>query len=75
MSKLEEYQTKKVQLDAELEAINREIILNEQSITQQQELFQQQFGTTDIDELNKIAAQYQESVTLKEAELEALEQV
>jgi hypothetical protein len=74
MTKLEEYQAKKASLEAELENINREIILTEQTVEQQKELFQNQFGTTDIEELKKIAAQYQESIVTKEAELMALEQ-
>jgi len=74
MTKLEEYQGKKAALTSELETVNREIILTEQSVNQQKELFQQQFGTTDIEELKKIAAQYQESIGIKEAELAALEQ-
>jgi len=75
MTKLEEYQQKKAKLTTELETVNREIILTEQSVNQQKELFQSQFGTTDIEELKKIAAQYQESIGIKEAELAALEQV
>jgi len=74
MSKLEEYQTKKVALTSELEQVNRDCILTEQSVKQQEELFMQQFQTTDISELQKIATQYQDAIVAKEAELAALEQ-
>jgi len=74
MTKLEEYQAKKQQLQVELEAVNRDIILTEQSIKQQEEIFLTQFGTTDITKLQKISEQYQDSIIAKEAELEALEQ-
>ncbi len=74
MTKLEEYQAKKQQLQSELEKVNREIILTEQTIQQQQEVFQTQFGTTDPVELQKISDQYKDSITIKEAELVALEQ-
>lgn len=75
MSKAEEYQAKKANLEQELEAVNRDIIITEQSITQQQEIFQQQFQTTDPEELEKIAQQYQASIEAKEQELAALENV
>ena len=73
MDKLEEYQAKKSNLERELEQVNRDIIITEQSISQQQEIFQQQFQTTDVAELEKIAEQYQASIVAKESELHALE--
>jgi hypothetical protein len=73
MTKLEEYNSKKAALQSQLDEINREIILNEQSIKQQEELFQQQFGTIDLEELKKISNQYNESIAAKEAELAELE--
>lgn len=75
MEKLEEYQTKKAALEVELETVNRDIILTEQSVEQQQQVFQQQFGTVDVPELEKIAQGYQASIDAKEAELIALENV
>lgn len=74
MTKLEEYQAKKNQISKELEQVNRDIILTEQSIKQQEELFMQQFNTTNVDELKIIAEKYQESIASAEAELLALEQ-
>jgi len=73
MSKLEEYQNKKAALEIELEQVNRNIIISEQSISQQEEVFNQQFKTTDPVELQKIAEQYQATIQAKEAELLALE--
>ncbi len=75
MGKLEDYQVKKTALESELETVNRDIIITEQSIAQQQEVFQQQFQTTDPEELKKIAQQYQASIEAKEQELAALENV
>ena len=40
MGKLEEYQAKKVALESELEQANKDIILSEQSVEQQQQVFQ-----------------------------------
>ena len=74
MATIEEYQAKKSQYEAELEQVNRDIIIKEQSIKQKEEVFQQQFGTVNIDELNVIAQQYQEAIAVKEQELLALEQ-
>jgi len=74
MATLAEYQAKKTQYEAELEQVNRDIIIKEQSIKQKEEVFQQQFGTTDIAELTTIAQQYQDAIVLKEQELQALEQ-
>ena len=74
MGKLEEYQAKKVELERKLEQVNRDIIITEQSISQQQEIFQQQFGTTDIEALKVISQQYQDAIAGKEHELALLEQ-
>lgn len=74
MSKLEEYQAKKKGLESKLEQINREVILTEQSVNQQKEIFMQQFNTVEPDELRKISQQYQDSIVLKEQELAMLEQ-
>jgi hypothetical protein len=74
MGKLEEYQAKKIELEQKLEQVNRDIIITEQSISQQQEIFQQQFGTTDIEALQTISKQYQDAIAAKEQELALLEQ-
>jgi len=74
MTKLEEYQAKKNQINAEIEKVNRDIILTEQSIKTNEDLFLQQFGTTNIEELKVIAQQYQDTIIAKEAELQVLEQ-
>ena len=74
MATLEEYQTKKAALEAEQETVKREIILTESSISQQQQVFQQQFNTVDIVELKKIGDQYAQSILAKEQELALLEQ-
>lgn len=74
MGKLEEYQAKKNELEQKLEQVNRDIIITEQSISQQQEIFQQQFGTIDIAALQTISQQYQDAIVLKEQELALLEQ-
>ena len=75
MTKIEEYTNKKSALEAELEILNRDMIISEQNIKQQQEVFQQQFGTTDIEQLKNIAEQYQASIASKESELQELESV
>lgn len=74
MGKLEEYQAKKTQLEFQMEQVNRNIIITEQSIIQQQEVFKQQFGTIDTVELQKISQQYHEAILAKEQELMILEQ-
>ncbi len=74
MTKLDEYKQKKTQLEGNLETIKRDVIITEQSIKQQEELFQSQFGTTDLEELNKINATYMQNIAAKEIELAALEQ-
>lgn len=74
MTKLEEYQAKKGQISQELEQVNRNIILTEQSVKHQEELFMQQFNTTNVGELTVIAEKYQEAIISAEAELLALEQ-
>jgi len=71
-SKIEQYKSKKIELESQLEVIKRDIILTEQSISQQEELFTQQFGTTDIDELTKISLEYSSKISEKEAELDNL---
>ncbi len=73
MDKLNEYQIKKEALETELAQVNRNIIITEQSISQQEEIFNQQFQTTDPVELQKIAEQYNVTIQTKEAELLALE--
>lgn len=75
MTKVEEYQNKKTQLETELETINRDIILTEQSINQKKELFQSQFSTTDPVELQTIADTYATNIAIKEQELLTLDQV
>lgn len=73
MTKLEEYQNKKAQLTTELENINREMILTEQTIKQQEEIFKQQFQTTDAEKLKAISESYQKSIEEAEKELQELE--
>ena len=75
MATIEEYQAKKKILESELEMVNRDIIITEQNIKQQEEVFQQQFQTIDPVKLQEIAEQYQASIASKEAELLALENV
>lgn len=75
MTKIEEYQNKKVQLENELTEINRNIILTEQSISQSEELFKTQFDTTDPIKLQEIADNYTKIIQEKEAELASLDQV
>ena len=75
MTKIEEYQNKKATLETELGNLNRDIIITEQSIKTQEELFQQQFGTTDVTELQKIADTYTQTIFEKEQELATLDQV
>jgi hypothetical protein len=72
-NKLEEYNAKKVEVEASLSNLNTQKILNDQKIKEQQELFQTQFGTTDPVELAKILDGYKAEVVTKEAELSALE--
>jgi len=73
MTKIEEYNAKKAELQSQLEQVNRNIIIAEQNIKQQEAIFEQQFGTSDPVELQKIALQYQEQLVQKEQELTLLE--
>jgi len=72
MKTIEEYKAQKQALEAQLEEVKKNIILTEQSIQQQETIFQTQFQTTDINELQKISEQYQASILEKEKELENL---
>lgn len=73
MNNIQEYQTKKQQLEVEASNIQRQIIITEEEIKNQSETFITNFGTADLTQLNTIATQYQESINTKIAELQALE--
>jgi len=66
---IQEYKNKKEQLQTQLEAVKRDIILKEQTISQQEEIFTQQFGTTDESKLKEISDSYIQQIQAKEAEL------
>ena len=74
MGKIEEYTAKKEEYTTKLAEVNKNIILTEQSITQYEEVFQKQFGTIDIGELDKLVDSYQQTIIQKQSELAVLEE-
>lgn len=71
--KLTQYKNRKQQLQVELDNINRQIIITEQSINTMDATFKEQFGTCDINELENICNTYESNIQTLEAELQALE--
>jgi len=69
---IQEYKNKKEQLLSQLEAVKKEIILKEQTISQQEEIFMQQFGTIDESKLKEISDSYIQQIQAKEEELNNL---
>ena len=68
-----EYQAKKIELTTQLETVNRNIIITEQNIKQQEDMFMQQFGTVDPAELEKLANDYKVAIEANAQKLLQLE--
>ncbi|MFA7129354.1 MAG: hypothetical protein WC136_09310 [Sphaerochaeta sp.] len=74
MDKLTQYKNRKQQLQTELDNINRQIIITEQSINTMNTTFQEQFGTHDATELETICNTYESNIVSLETELQQLEE-
>ena len=72
MATVEEYKTKKLEIEQNIENIKRDVIIAEQAISQQEAVFNEQFGTTDPAALQDISAQYIDQIAQKEQELAEL---
>ena len=67
--KAQEYKTKVEQLKQEKDELNRQLIIYEEQYKQYKEKIEQAFGTSDPDELQKIAEKFLEEIHVLEKEL------
>ena len=70
---IQAYESKKNNLEQQIQAQSREKIILEEQLKQQNEILLQTFGTIDPTELNKIADSYQLEITKLEEESASLE--
>jgi hypothetical protein len=73
-SQIQAYELKKTQLENQVQIFQRDKIISEEQLNQQNAILMQTFNTTDPMELAKIAENYQTEITKLEDELRVLEQ-
>jgi inner membrane protein involved in colicin E2 resistance len=72
-TQIKEYEAKKANIEAQIQAQTRDKIIYEEQLNQLNAQLLQNFNTTDPDELDKIADSYQLEITKLETELQQLE--
>ena len=70
---LNKYTQRQNELTTEVENLNRQVIIAEQEVKQSQQYFQENFGTTDPSELEKIKNDYKTQLITLEEQLNTFE--
>lgn len=72
-TQIQNYETEKMNLETMMNNLNKEKIILEEQLKQQQEILLKNFNTTDPVELNKIAENFQNEILQLQNELKELE--